>query len=132
MRLYDGAIHSRGQTKIVGIDDETAHRASLAGDDPDSMPRYRLGRIDEDAVEDRSNGGWGDSAGSILAPKADQGGGRDGVSLVVPSHAHVVSKGRRISVADYGLFQRNQGHSPKGNHSTPVALRTSNVVRRSG
>ena len=29
--LHDGAIHARGQTKIVGIDDQTAHRASLAG-----------------------------------------------------------------------------------------------------
>ena len=31
VRLDDGAIYARGEPKIVGIDDEAAHAASLAG-----------------------------------------------------------------------------------------------------
>jgi hypothetical protein len=30
LRFDDGAVHSRGQTEIVGIDDKPAHRISVA------------------------------------------------------------------------------------------------------
>jgi hypothetical protein len=31
MRFNDGAIHTRGVTKIISVDDEPPHAASLAG-----------------------------------------------------------------------------------------------------
>ena len=31
VRFHDGAIHAGGEAKIVGVDDQSAHRASLAG-----------------------------------------------------------------------------------------------------
>jgi hypothetical protein len=36
MSLDDGTIHARGETKIVGVNDQTAHRVSLAGEAADA------------------------------------------------------------------------------------------------
>jgi hypothetical protein len=32
MSFDDGAIDTRGEAKVIGIDDQTAHRVSLAGE----------------------------------------------------------------------------------------------------
>ena len=38
VRFHDGAIHATGQAEIVSIDDQAAHRASLAGTSGNDVP----------------------------------------------------------------------------------------------